>query len=283
MTPPAVGACRPWAGCLPIAAVAGGRWGGRSPGLSSTGRSCPDSLPSTAWPQRLSRCRKRRARPRRRGPRGRWTRQSWSRSESTKSAGPWRVEGMEQICSQSLCIKWIFQWKICRRPFCALRSQLKVNGIGWPSDTTFAIAWLTQHRLCQWNPAQINSWPLWCQKNIFQDILRQLESSRRLQVEAPTVPSAVNSVQIMPLQLISCHFICHHIMTYHVSLDFSNQLSVKSGGTGRVDQICLPRPSLTFRCQAEGKNIAARTKKMGHEFTLLEDYFFAIFGYFLTW
>jgi hypothetical protein len=47
----------------------------------------------------------------------------------------------------------------------------------------------------------------------------------------------------MSLRVISCH-----IMTYHVSLDFSENLSIKSGGSGeggRVGQICLPRPLAT--------------------------------------
>jgi hypothetical protein len=57
---------------------------------------------------------------------------------------------------------------------------------------------------------------------------------RNKQVGAPTVPPAV----------IKCQF---RYWSFHVSLDFSDQLSVKSGqglGQGQA-QICLPRPSAT--------------------------------------
>jgi hypothetical protein len=47
-------------------------------------------------------------------------------------------------------------------------------------------------------------------------------------------------------------------MSYHVSLDFSEKLSFKSGGQGqgrgREGQLCLPRPSATALFSAEGNN-----------------------------
>jgi hypothetical protein len=55
------------------------------------------------------------------------------------------------------------------------------------------------------------------------------------------------SCHFMSFHVISCHFMPYHVI-YHVSLDLSDQLSIKSGR----GQISLSRQQLC--CQAEGKN-----------------------------
>jgi hypothetical protein len=58
----------------------------------------------------------------------------------------------------------------------------------------------------------------------------------------------VISCNFISFHVISCHFISCNFSSFQVSLDFSDQLSIKSGGEGaggRVCQICkcLLKPS----------------------------------------
>jgi hypothetical protein len=48
------------------------------------------------------------------------------------------------------------------------------------------------------------------------------------------------------MSVMSCHVMSCHFMSFHVSMEFSDQLSIKLAGVrGQGGQICLPRPSAT--------------------------------------
>jgi hypothetical protein len=94
-------------------------------------------------------------------------------------------------------------------------------------------------------------------------------------VGGPTVTSAVIECQFFNvmtshvLNNIRCHLVsfklmsfhvlsCYHFMSFHVSLDFSDQLVIKSGGEGKQGQGESNMSSSDlwrkFSCQAEAKN-----------------------------
>jgi hypothetical protein len=63
----------------------------------------------------------------------------------------------------------------------------------------------------------------------------------------------VMSCHVMSCHVMSCHVMSRLIMSYYMSLDFSDQLSIKSGWEARGSQLYLPRLSATVCCQAVGK------------------------------